>query len=225
MSRGPGRLEQAIFELFKATEDKALSVADIADVAFKLKGHTASRAQRLSATRAAHSVLGKGHKAEEGFKAAMAAATATLGRAARRRDENARFFRFGSSKSVRFYAVDEEFLAAMKASPAWTDWLAFWRFDRVAWWTTTQTEDGRIYFHPDDFAVRVWAVDIVREGVLWAEVESIDWHDDENVYVTYAGARARLNRKRLSSGGWALWRGLMFTNQRSGRAAFMFDRM
>jgi hypothetical protein len=57
MSRGPGAIEQRIADLFAETRDSALSVEDIGYHAFGLKGRTASRAQRMSATRAAHRLL------------------------------------------------------------------------------------------------------------------------------------------------------------------------
>jgi hypothetical protein len=65
MSRGPGQIEQRIGELFAATRDRALSVSDICDHAFGLNGAPATRAQRLSATRAAHRILGRGSKASD----------------------------------------------------------------------------------------------------------------------------------------------------------------
>jgi hypothetical protein len=57
MSKGPGTIEKRIADLFAATKDRALSVADIADHAFELAGRPATREQRLSATRAAHRLL------------------------------------------------------------------------------------------------------------------------------------------------------------------------
>jgi hypothetical protein len=57
MSKGPGTVEKRITELFVATDDRALSVADIAAHAFELAGRPASREQRLSATRAAHRLI------------------------------------------------------------------------------------------------------------------------------------------------------------------------
>jgi hypothetical protein len=227
MSRGPGRLERAITELFNATEDKALSIGEICDVAFQLGGLTASRAQRLSATRAAHRLLDRCHEQAQAeaqaFSQAHAAATQILGRGPKRRRDVCFFV----GSSIR--AVDEEFAKVMTATAPWRAWLAAWQayrpfnnFGRYPKWCTTETADRRLYFHPANFAVRVWVVDIVRAGVLWAEVESIDKIDEENVYVNYAGATARLNRRRLHN-HWALWRGLYFTNQRAGYAAQMFD--
>jgi hypothetical protein len=57
MSRGLGQIERRISELFAAAKDRALSVADICDHTFELDGAIATRAQRLSATRAAHRLL------------------------------------------------------------------------------------------------------------------------------------------------------------------------
>jgi hypothetical protein len=57
MSKGPGTIESRIADLFAATRDRALSVAEIAGHAFDMGGGTPTRAQRLSATRAAHRLL------------------------------------------------------------------------------------------------------------------------------------------------------------------------
>jgi hypothetical protein len=57
MSRGAGQIEQRIGDLFAATRDRALSITDITNHGFELGGAPASRAQRLSATRAAHRLL------------------------------------------------------------------------------------------------------------------------------------------------------------------------
>lgn len=58
MSRGPGNIERRIAELFAATRDSALSIDRIAAHAFDLPCRARpTRAQRLSATRAAHRLL------------------------------------------------------------------------------------------------------------------------------------------------------------------------
>jgi hypothetical protein len=57
MSKGAGAVERRIADLLAATRDRALTVDDIADTAFELRGAKPTRAQRLSATRAAHRVL------------------------------------------------------------------------------------------------------------------------------------------------------------------------
>src|SRR5258705_11360955 len=58
MSRGPGAVERRIADLFAATRDRALSIDVITRHAFETSRPT--RAQRLSATRAAHRLLRRG---------------------------------------------------------------------------------------------------------------------------------------------------------------------
>jgi hypothetical protein len=71
MSRGAGAIERRIGELLAANQDRALSVDEIARHAFGLDERRASRAQRLSATRAAHRLLRRRREAawggEHGF--------------------------------------------------------------------------------------------------------------------------------------------------------------
>jgi hypothetical protein len=57
MSRGPGIHRRRIAELLAATRDRALGIDEITDHAFALAGAPPTRAQRLSATRAAHGLL------------------------------------------------------------------------------------------------------------------------------------------------------------------------
>jgi hypothetical protein len=57
MSRGPGSIEKRIADLLALTRDRVLDIDAITDHAFGLAGAKATRAQRLSATRAAHRVL------------------------------------------------------------------------------------------------------------------------------------------------------------------------
>jgi hypothetical protein len=64
MSRGPGSVEARIAELLAATRDRALTVDDLADNAYGLNGRTATREQRLSATRAAHRLLRRVREAD-----------------------------------------------------------------------------------------------------------------------------------------------------------------
>jgi hypothetical protein len=59
MSRGAGIIERRIADLLAATRDRALSIEDITDCAFNLSGGKPTRAQRLSATRAAHRMLNR----------------------------------------------------------------------------------------------------------------------------------------------------------------------
>src|SRR4051794_6887778 len=83
MSQGPGRLEAAIAELFSVNKDPALSVGDICDHAFTLGGRPASRAQRLSATGAAHQLrraAAASSAVEMAFEQAADEASVILGR-------------------------------------------------------------------------------------------------------------------------------------------------
>jgi hypothetical protein len=60
-----GEIESRIAQVFAATRDRGLSVAALADAAFELAGATATRAQRLSATRARHRLIRRMKEANE----------------------------------------------------------------------------------------------------------------------------------------------------------------
>jgi hypothetical protein len=66
-------------------------------------------------------------------------------------------------------------------------------------WCTT-TAKGRLYLHPPDVPVRVWAVSFGPGGITWAEAE-VTRVTAGNVMVLYAGERARLDREKL----WRWW--------------------
>jgi hypothetical protein len=87
------------------------------------------------------------------------------------------------------------------------------------WCTTTIT--GRLWFHPPDLPVQVWAVRIDRSGVHWFDAE-ITKITDRNVVVRYAGEIARLDRRRLWH-WWAFWRGCRFVSSRTGHIAAKLD--
>ena len=91
-------------------------------------------------------------------------------------------------------------------------------------WRATETKDRRLWFHPADFPVRVWAVAINPEGVAWAEAETILGIDNTYVHVRYSGEPARLSREKLAR-SWTLYRNVFFTSSRSGYAARSFDEM
>jgi hypothetical protein len=211
MSRGPGRIEKLIGELFTVAADRALTVADLCDHAFGLSGTRASRSQRIATLRAAHALLRRAAAAEERWRHAYldanAAAGAALGRQHRR----------GS---------DLQFDAAVRADP--TLQRARLERDRLAAverWRTTETDDGRLHFHPFDFPVRVWAVDIAPAGVVWAEAEIVSVTATK-VNVRYSGEPAHLDRQQLGHPrSWAVWRGVMFTSARNGYAAMRFEQM
>jgi hypothetical protein len=85
VSKGPGRIERRIGELFAATKDRALSIGDLARHAFELPdGWWPDRKQRRSATRAAHRLLRRAAAANEAvaiiFDQMVAETAAKLGR-------------------------------------------------------------------------------------------------------------------------------------------------
>jgi len=90
MSRGAGRIESRIADLFAATRDHALTIDDIAGHAFELRGRPATRRQRLSATRAAHRLLKRVRDAQaraaELVGQARKSTEAALGRGGARRE-------------------------------------------------------------------------------------------------------------------------------------------
>jgi hypothetical protein len=238
MSKGPGTIEKRIAELFAATRDRALSVGEIADHAFELAGQPATRAQRLSATRAGHRVVRRVRDARtrsgESFAEAHRATEAALGRKRRPGSPN---------RDTGKYETDEEYTAALKATPAWRrgsrlweeakqlgNWLAgtidlgagYLRGEFESWRATT-AKDRTLYFHPPDVPVRVWAVDIQPAGVIWADAEVVRI-THKHVMVRYAGETARLDRDKLWR-WWALWRNVYFASSRTGRAAKRFDEI
>jgi hypothetical protein len=225
ISKGPGTVEKRIVELFAATRDRALSIADIADHGFELAERPASREQWLSATRAAHRLIRRMKETRQRHKRLIDDAhretAAALGR-----EQN---------------YPDPEYEAIIDANPAYRrgkklyafvqqfgDWSTFiqvgreFRLAREEFWRAT-TKDDRLYFHPPDVPVSIWAISIQPAGVIWADAE-ITNITERNVVVRYAGDTARLDRRRLWK-SWALWRGVIFVSSRTGRAAECFDAM
>jgi hypothetical protein len=217
MSRGAGRIESRIADLFAATRDRALTIDDIVSHAFKLRGGPATRRQRLL-----RRVREAQARAEKLGQQAHKSAEAALGREERHEK-----------------TLDKEFNNGLRSDPAWREgeelrefvyrigvWLRFEPLEgnRIKaardYWCTT-TVQGRLYFHPPDVPVRVWAVSIEPAGVIWAEAEVVRV-TERNVVARYAGATARLDRQRLWH-WWAWWRGVRFVSSRSGRIAAALD--
>lgn len=236
MSKGSGRVERRIGELFAATKGRALSVSDLAAYAFELAdGVAPDRKQRLSATRAAHRLLRRAAAATEALEIAfdrvMAETATIIGRPPGGRGREKVYFSVGS----RFVAVDNAFYEAMNTAPSWPAWRQAWpamqrekdRFDGTlvnrGGWGATETKDRRLWFHPTNFPVRVWAIAIRPEGVAWADAEILGI-DNTYVRVRYRGVPARLDREKLAR-SWTLYRNVYFTSSRSGYAARSFDEM
>jgi len=107
MSRGSGKVERRIGELFAAIKDRALSITEIAAHAYELPAGTVpDRKQRQSATRAAHRLLKRAADAitvaETAFDQVVSETTAALGREPnnRRRTDRHLWFFIGSRARV-----------------------------------------------------------------------------------------------------------------------------
>jgi hypothetical protein len=205
-----------------------LTVDDITAAAFGLRGKPPTRAQRLSATRAAHRVLRRVRE--------MYARSGELREQARRNMQAALGLTEEPATSWTTKGYDDR----LEKDPAWRAaeklweeanhiglWARFRRGERrgtleaeIDYWCTT-TLKGRLWFHPPDVPVRVWAVSVDPHGVIWAEAE-VTKVTQSNVMVRYAGKIARLDRRTLWH-WWAFWRAVRFVSSRTGRIAQALD--
>jgi hypothetical protein len=227
MSKGRGQVESRIAELFAATRDRALTVAEIADNAYGLGGRRATRAQRLSATRAGHRLLRRIEDADKSaskyFAAARLEANAAAGERPAAPDTRRASYDAWKVAMEAYAAASAPWEAAFKASKFRQRAEALRAYARrLGGWQAT-TVKGGLYFHPPDVPIEVWAVRIDRSGVHWfgAEITKIT---ERNVMVRYAGEPARLDRFRLFL-AWAWWRGVMFVSSRTGRIAAKLDEV
>ena len=242
MSKGPGIIEKRISALFATTRDRALSVADIADCAFELEGATATREQRLSATRAAHRLVRRMKETDDEATRfctqAWREAKAAYGGNPPPCPDYFKMKREAYETAKKAYG---EYTARAYATPAfkrferlnaWVGRFGLWeRFIQIdrdrfrseqEFWRATMA-NGVLYFHPPDVPVRIWAVDVQPAGVIWAEAE-ITKITERNVMVRYAGEAARLDREKLWR-SWVFWRGVRFLSSRTGRAAQRLDEI
>src|SRR5262245_20536038 len=159
MSKGPGAIERRIADLFATTRDRALSIEEIASVAFTLTPSARpSRSQRLSATRAAHRLLRRVREQEERadqlFDKAHANTKAALGREERRgkRDEWDKEYQ-DRLKSDSAWIEREKLQAAADRVGTWVRIVdggrPGWRKAEYDFWCTA-TLKGRLWFHPPD---------------------------------------------------------------------------
>jgi hypothetical protein len=224
MSNGPGAVEARIADLLAATRDRALTVADLADNAYGLNGRReATRAQRLSTTRAAHRLLRRVKEANARAEKLRDKAHADVKAA------------IGGGKRLG----DKEYDERLHRDPGWHEalklfdfchrigeWGRWYKVDRdhirveTDFWQTT-TLKGRLYFHPPDVPVEVWAVTINASGVHWFDAEVVKI-TARNVMARYASDLAWLDRFQLWR-AWAYWRGVRFVSSRTGRIAAKLD--
>lgn len=222
MSKGAGTIERRIADLLAETRDRALSIDDISDHAFDLAGVAPTRAQRLSATRAAHRVLKRTRDLYERGRKLIDRAHART-KVACGQDDNS------DAYEARLKA-DADFIAGGKLVDQARRIGLFHRHlraDRPGWlkvetdFWCAETVKRRLYFRPPDVPVRVWAVSINRDGIVWAEADILKV-TERNVVVRYAGQNARLDRERLWY-WWAFWRAVRFVSSRTGRIASKLD--
>ncbi|MET4372562.1 hypothetical protein ABIA99_005271 [Bradyrhizobium sp. LB12.1] len=223
MSRGAGAIERRISDLLAATRDRALTIDDVTDAAFDLAGRAPTRAQRLSATRAAHRVLKRTRSSYARSQKLIDQGHANTEAVC------------GSDKNSKAYqaclAINRDFIEGCKLDQIKRIGL-FYRFVPTGrpgafrvetdFWCA-ETVKRRLYFHPPDVPVRVWAVAIGPGGITWVEAE-VTKITDRNVIVRYAGEFARLDREALWK-WWANWRGVRFVSSRTGRIASELDRL
>ena len=247
MSKGPGVVETRIAALFAATRDRGLSVAEIADHAFDMGGGTPTRAQRLSATRAAHRLIRRmkeardkaGHLVDEAHREAEAVVgvrppypkqpRSEAGLVAYRAALDA--YEAASALYENALTTSQPYQRAEKLR-AWVkqfgDWSQVVRGEKPGmlrlkhhYWRATLDEAGALYFHPPNVPIQVWAGSVQRGGSIWVEAEIVRI-TERNVVVRYAGELARLDREKLWH-AWAWWRGVMFVSSRTGAAARYLD--
>jgi hypothetical protein len=227
--------------LFAATRDRGLTVAEIADHAFDMGGGAPTRAQRISATRAAHRLLKRMRETDDRVQALRFQAHREAKAAGAPEIDWTKKHRIGSAADVARHEASRIHTTILRETESWKraeklwtwsqqfgSWGRLSRVDRDTlrydpeFWRATLDTNGTLYFHPPDVPVRIWAVSIQRAGVIWAEVEAINVITERFVSVTYAGEKARLDREGLWK-GWAVWRGVKFVSSRTGRAAQRLD--
>jgi hypothetical protein len=259
MSKGPGEIERRIAELFatdrpdvitlmRCAQDRPLSVTEIADYAFDMGGGAPTRAQRLSATRAAHRLLRRMRETDDRVHELRSQAHREARAAGASEVDWTQNYRFGSAAFNARYEASSAYRAILEETASWKRaeklnawlrrfglWVRILKVDENGaplgpgklrgeseFWRATLDASGTLYFHPPNVPVRVWAVSVERAGVIWVEVEAINVITERFVSVTYAGEKARLDREALWK-GWAVWRGVKFVANRSGHAAKFLD--
>jgi hypothetical protein len=160
MSKGPGVVERKIAELFRKSgiegDDRTFTVAELCRDVFGCD--TPTRAQRVSVVRAARTAMRRAEAASRRRhdlqREAWTAAEAKFGKPPR-----------GCLEYVRspFKKFIDEHPATQAASR-----VAY--YDLELWgWRATALKDGSLVFHHYMRPVRVWAVEITREGLVWGK--------------------------------------------------------
>jgi hypothetical protein len=248
MSRGPGAVEGRIADLLAATRNRALSVDDLADNAYGLNGQPATRAQRLSATRAGHRLIRRIKDSDQWASKFYAAARNEADAAAGERPRAPEFPKrapydawgaalkaYDAARMV-YDAAIAPWDAAFKASKSYQRAEKIRAYvDQFGSWTRFIDMGNGRQRGESEF----WRATVDKKGTLyfhppdtpvqvWAvkiDRSGVHWFDAEvlkvterNVMARYAGEIARLDRDKLWR-WWAWWRGVMFVSSRTGRIA------
>jgi hypothetical protein len=219
MSRGPGKIERQIANLFRKSGrwensnqpslDRSYTVTDLCVAIFPIDRQT--RVQRVSVLRSAHAALRRARKANE-LKDAL-------------RDEayQAAYAKFGQPPKRWSREHDELVSQFVNQHPSY---LASERIAaddiELFHWRATEMPDRTVVFHHYSRPARVWAVNIGPAGIAWAEAEIAEITSDR-VSVVYNGIRCPLDRSTLGFFG-ALWRGVRFASERTGWTAAWFEQ-
>jgi hypothetical protein len=165
-----------------ATRDRALTVAEIADHAFALNGRPAARAQRLSATRAAHRVIRRMKEARAEARPFYAAAHREAEAAVGPQPQCPKFPRTFAGHNAAFEAArkawvtaDARYNAALKATEPYQRGEKIWSYAEqfgtwarcirvdedhsraeYEYWRATADKRGTLHFYPPDVPVQVW---------------------------------------------------------------------
>jgi hypothetical protein len=170
MNQGPGAVEKRIAELFVATKDRALSIADIANHAFALAGRPATREQRLSATRAAHRLVRRMKETRDRHRRLINDAHRETKAALGRKQDYPDPDYDAALNANPSYRRAEKLWPFMKQFGFWTTFAKVdrdhYRLDREEFWRAT-AKDGRLYFHRPDVPLNVWAVSIQPAGFAY----------------------------------------------------------
>jgi hypothetical protein len=91
---------------------------------------------------------------------------------------------------------------------------------QYGWRLDTSFRPGRVHYHTNP--QHVWAVQIVRHGVLWAEA-TLAGLTKTKVRARYHGELVLLDRERIAF-EVVYWRGVAFVSRRHGAIAYLFDQ-
>lgn len=208
MSRGPGSIQTRIGDLFAVNRDRALSVDELADRAFALERKPPTRAQRLSAIRAAHRVIRRIREMDE-KRGRLRAEAGRRVRIALGRETDTSSDEYAELQAAEGSAMAggrpalEGGLAHRREEPREGRDTYIYVWVDTDYWRASALGKGRgagLWFHAPDVPVQVWAVRIDRSGVHWFDAELVRI-TTRNVTVRYTGPSPGLIGRRYGDRG------------------------